>query len=280
MLIFYISNAFSFGVGAEFIQYWVSKQAGEGTSSESGLGRFALLPESTVHWTKENKQDMLQDPKTMSRLLNRFGPYWDTSRQHNRTNGLINKKVWLEKSPQNGVMTSFLEGLYNTPVNKDGSVDTSRNLKSARSVTKFLFITRDPIANVYATDKFIRDAMGGFVNFDTLMQNYIQLHEYMQMDSKKIDSEFMWVRLEDFVSSPEKTLTSIFSFLGVATEENDNISVASRIIGEFDRIHSDPNKKYIDHWCAEGRKEHEDLLKYKSKIRGLNLGYDLTKLCP
>lgn len=239
-----------------------------------------MLPESTVHWTKENKQDMLQDPKTMAKLLNRFAPYWDTSRQYNRTNGLTNKNVWVEKSPQNGVMTSFLEGLYNMPVNENGSVDTSRNLKSARSVTKFLFMTRDPIANVYATDKFIRDAMGGFVDFDTLMRNYIQVHEYMQMDSKQIDSEFMWVRLEDFVSSPEKTLTSIFSFLGVATVENDNVSAASRILGTFDRIHSDPNKKYIDQWCREGQEEHKELLKYNSKIKNLNLGYDLTKLCP
>lgn len=278
MCILFIINS-SFGVGTEFIQNWVSKNTGEDKASEAGLGRFALLPESEVHWTKTSKANMLQDPTTMSRLLNRFAPYWDTSRQYNRTNGLKSKKVWVEKSPQNGVMTTFLEGLYNMPVNPDGSIDTSRNLKASRSVTKFLFMTRDPIANVYATDKFIRDAMGGFVEFDILMQNYIQLHEYMKMDSKMLESEFMWVRLEDFASSPEKTLTSIFSFLSLATE-HDSVSIASEILDKFDKIHSDPNKKYIDQWCTEGREVHKDLLKYNSKIKSLNLGYDITTLCP
>merc|ERR1712154_372924 len=108
--------------------------------------------------TKESKRDLLEDSSTLSKLLNRFGPYWDRTKAYG-SDGLMRAKVWVEKSPQNGVLSSFLEGLYNMQVNEDGSVDTSA--KPGRIATKFLYVTRHPIANTYAVDKFVKESMGG-----------------------------------------------------------------------------------------------------------------------
>ena len=58
-----------------------------------GLGRYALGPERKVHWTEKQPKHEITEFNT-ARLLNRFGGYWD-----------ISKKVLLEKSPPNAVLS-------------------------------------------------------------------------------------------------------------------------------------------------------------------------------
>jgi hypothetical protein len=204
--------------------------------------------------------------------LNRFAPYWDKSKKFG-IDGLKKAKVWVEKSPQNGVLSTFLEGVYNMPVQEDGSVvEINVAGKPKRFATKFMFMTRHPIANVYATDKFVKESMGGYIDFEILLRNYIQLHKYMRMDEKVLDSPTMWARLEDFATDPKKVLREIFTFLDVSNDEN----VISDILNQVGSVHSDPNAKYFKKWCKEGIQEHGQILsKYADDLMNLNLGYDL-----
>jgi len=211
-----------------------------------------------------------QDPLTLSKLLNRFAPFWDKSKKF-ESDGLKKAKVWVEKSPQNGVLSTFLEGIYNMPVKEDGSVVLTAG-KPTRSATKFLYMTRHPIANVYAIDKFVKEAMGGYIDFEILLRNYIQLHKYMKTDEKNLDSPAMFAYLEDFTSNPPKVLKEVFGFLDVST----NDEIISGILESVGEVRSNPNRKYIKKWCEEGIKEHGYLLdKYRDDLEALDLGYDL-----
>mmetsp|Transcript_42340 Transcript_42340/g.90069 ORF Transcript_42340/g.90069 Transcript_42340/m.90069 type:complete len:409 (-) Transcript_42340:92-1318(-) len=257
-----------FGVGLEFRNY--GKKDGHGKRVD-GMGRYALNPD--VHWTKENKQKLLQDPSTMSRLLNRFAPHWDQNKKFG-SNGMMKAKVWVEKSPQNAVLSTFLEGVYNMPLEKDEKVVTNNGYlkESRRLATKFLYVTRHPIANIYATGKFVRDAMGGNIDFEILLKNYIELHKYMKIDEKALESPVMWVRLEDFASTPTSVLKEIFSFLDVSADEG----VIQYVLKSIANIHSEPNAKYATEWCREGIRKHGLLIdKYADELITLGLGYDL-----
>ena len=244
---------------------------GEDVEKSDGMGRYALNP--SVHWTKENKRLKLEDPTTLSRLLNRFAPHWDQNKKF-KTDGMMKAKVWVEKSPQNGVLSTFLEGVYNMPVKEDGSVDLTDTsaMESKRLATKFLYITRHPIANVYATDKFVKESMGGYIDFEILLRNYIQLHKYMKMDEKALESPVMWARLEDFTSNPSKVLKAIFFFLDVSIDD----AVVNDVIDGIKDIHSEPNRKYMTKWCEEGIVKYGHLIdKYAEELKALNLGYDM-----
>mmetsp|Transcript_10599 Transcript_10599/g.21177 ORF Transcript_10599/g.21177 Transcript_10599/m.21177 type:complete len:412 (-) Transcript_10599:79-1314(-) len=260
-----------FGVGYEFTNFDKSdaKQSSRSTR-EDGIGRYALVED--VHWTAENKKDLeLQDPTSLSRLLNRFGPHWDQNKKFGK-NGLMKAKVWVEKSPQNAVLATFLEGLYNMPVNEDGTVDLGNAKKPKRSATKFIYVTRHPIANIYGTDKFVRDAMGGNINFEILLKNYIALHKYMKMDEKVLESPVMWVQLEDFTTNPNKVLTQVFQFLNVSSDEAD----VQQVLGIMPDISAKPNDKYFKIWCEEGIAKNGHLIqKYAEELNALDLGYDL-----
>jgi hypothetical protein len=253
-----------FGVGLEFTNFGKTGGAGE---RKDGIGRYALLED--VHWTAENKKQMLEDPTTMSRILNRFGPHWDKTKKF-ANNGLKNAKVWVEKSPQNAVLSTFLEGVYNMPIKADGTVDSSE--KPQRSATKFIHVTRHPIANTYATEKFVRDAMGGNIDFEILLKNYIALHKYMKMDEKALESPVMWVHVEDFTSDPTKVLTQVFKFLNVSA----NGAVIQSVLNNMPDVKTGINDKYFKIWCKEGVLKHGYLIeKYAEELKQLELGYDL-----
>lgn len=259
-----------FGVGLEFKKNFgvPGRAKGGDTEKQDGMGRYALLPD--VHWTKENRKELLENPNTLSKLLNRFGPYWDKTKDYGE-DGLNRAKVWVEKSPQNGVLSTFLEGLYNMPVLADGTVDLNAAPRK-KTCTKFLYMTRHPIANTYAVDKFVKESMGGFIDFEILFRNYVQLHEYMFMDKDAMDSPAMWAKLEDFAWDPEGTLTKIFKFLDVASDPDTVKSVLDKV-GE---IKPNPNEKYLLEWCTKGRNEYGDLLdRYRLTFKKLKLGYDL-----
>jgi hypothetical protein len=272
----------AFGVGMEFSKSFsgagshVAKgEEAVDVKSGGGLGQYALLPEWYVHMTKENQSDLLHDPTTLSKLMNRFAPFWDSNSKFGGQDGLKKAKVWIEKSPQNIVLSSFLEGVYNMPIQEDGSVSTQ--VKSGKKpITKFLFMTRHPIANVLATDIFIQESMGGFRDFEIMFRNYIQMHKYAQMDVKELDSPFMWAKLEDFVENPSKTLKRIFAFLELPNDDG----TIKQILEEIGEIRSDPNAKYMAKWCAKDYENHRNLVeKYNDEIKSLDLGYDLHIDC-
>ncbi len=262
-----------FGVGLEFKKNFGSamKASGEDDETSDGIGRYALVP--SVHWTKENKSFKLEDSSNLSKLLNRFGPYWDKNSKF-KSDGMMKAKVWVEKSPQNGVLSTFLEGLYNMPVKEDGSVDLSNTgaMGSKRSVTKFIYATRHPIYNVYATDKFVRESMGGYIDFEILLRNYIQLHKYMKMDEEALESPVMWAHLEDFTSNPSKVLKEIYDFVDVSSDD----ATIANVLKSIRPVHSNPNEKYRAQWCQHGIQKHGHLIeKYADDLKALDLGYDM-----
>ncbi len=259
-----------FGVGYEFTNFDKSDSKKNSRSTrEDGIGRYALVED--VHWTAENKKETLQDPTSLSRLLNRFGPHWDQNMKFGE-NGLMKAKVWVEKSPQNAVLATFLEGLYNMPVNEDGTVDIDNAKKPKRSATKFIYVTRHPIANIYGTDKFVRDSMGGNIDFEILLKNYIALHKYMKMDEQVLESPVMWVHLEDFTSNPNKVLGQVFQFLQVSSDE----AVVQQVLDNMPDISASPNAKYFKIWCEEGIAKNGHLMqKYAEELNALDLGYNL-----
>ena len=257
-----------FGVGYEFSNFdkTGSKKISRG-ARDDGIGRYALA--ENVHWTAENRKKELQDPTSLSRLLNRFGPHWNKKFEEN---GLTKAKVWVEKSPQNAVLATFLEGLYNMPVKEDGTVDLDNTKKPKRSATKFIYVTRHPIANIYGTDTFVRDAMGGNIDFEILLKNYIALHKYMKMDEKALKSPVMWVHLEDFTSDPNKVLAQVFRFLNVSADE----VVVQQVLDNMPDITATPNAKYFKIWCEEGIAKNGPLMqRYAEELNALDLGYDL-----
>lgn len=257
-----------FGVGYEFSNFDKSDSKQGRSTREDGIGRYALVED--VHWTAENKKEKLQDPTSLSRLLNRFGPHWDQNKKFGE-NGLMKAKVWVEKSPQNAVLATFLEGLYNMPVNEDGTVDIDSAKKPKRSATKFIYVTRHPIANIYGTDKFVRDAMGGNIDFEILLKNYIALHKYMLMDEKVLESPVLWVHLEDFTRHPKEVLAGVFQFLNVSADE----AVVQQVLDNMPDI-SEPNAKYFKIWCEEGIAKNGHLMqKYAEELKALDLGYKL-----
>jgi hypothetical protein len=272
----------SFGVGLEFNKNMmgngIHKAKGDDSvqmGSGGGLGQYALLPENFVHLTKENHRGMLDKSTSFSKLMNRFTPYWDTNAKYDREDGLKKAKVWIEKSPQNIVLSSFLEGLYNMPVEEDGSVSTQSDPKK-KVITKFLFMTRHPVANVLATDIFIQEAMGGKKDFEVMLRNYIQMHKYALEDNKTVQSPLMWVKLEDFTKNPRDELKKILAFLELSNDDD----VIDLIMKEVGNVQKDPNAKYIAQWCGGKEEIHADLItKYNEEIKALGLGYDMSNLC-
>ena len=92
------------------------------------------------------------------------------------------------------------------------------------------------------------------------------------MDEKALDSPAMWSRLEDFTSNPKQQLKDIYSFLHVSSDE----SIIDQVLENLGDIKPNPNGKYFEKWCKEGRKEHGHLIeKYSVELKDLELGYNL-----
>ena len=255
----------TFGVGMEKVM-----KSNPGWQKEMrGLGKYALGDEEKVHLTEK---DGMVTPSNLARIMNRFGYYWDLS-----------KPVLVEKSPPTAVMSRFLQALYNV----DG--DGEREKKKRKSVTKFLFVTRHPVANAYAHQRIL----GGtnVVPLDTLYRNYVSLHRYMKTDLPRLDNDPRILRLEDFASDPASELTSLYRWLGV-DHSADTVRRVLRSDGLGGRIRPDPNARYHDMWCGggsgpprsgekkkAGRDEVQTAERYQKDVDELGLGYDIIGWC-
>ena len=253
-----------FGVGFEF-------RHGKDPNVMEGLGKYALANEKKVHWNATSDPGKSKvTPNNFRMLMNRFGPYWKN----------LNATILVEKSPQNAVMSLFLEALYNVPIVDEGDVG-ERNIEQSTdstSVTKHLFITRHPIANAYAHDNILK----GSVSFRYLFENYMKVHEYMFHDMPLLRNKPMLVRLEDFAADPLQTLKLIFEWLEVDSSYNLIQDILQNKLGK--EIHNNPNQKYVDKWCENyadvDENEKEDLLELQRRLdllQGLN--YDIVNWC-
>jgi Sulfotransferase family len=217
-----------------------------GQNMPQGVGRYALANETHVHLIETNRR---VTEKNFAKLLNRFGPYWDLS-----------KPVLMEKSPPTAVMSRFLQALYNVPV--DGAETTGPS-------TKFLFITRHPLANVYAQQAFLGTVT---VSVTTLMENYIQMHKYMLADMLKLRNEPKLIKLEEFAQSPKEALAGLHQWLGLRDASAESMNGGLK-------IQSDPNAKYkgsVD--CSETFQQIVKT-KYQPELDAMGLDYNILEWC-
>lgn len=275
-----------FGVGTEHLinnrkNIFGSKQEQE---IMMGLGKYALNDEMSVHLTENNHRDMLSSKENMAKLLNRFGSHWD-----------LQKSVWMEKSPPNAVISRFLDTLYNLPIDDGDNTTntiasssssslsysiTSKNKNNYKKCTKFLFMTRHPLANALAIDKMLGE---GVVNFDTILQNYFRIHDYIQQDSIKLRNKpYSLLKLEDLTHDPKNTLHEIFKWLDIDSSEN----VIDDILNKDITILKDPNEKYRKKWCDDIALDEKKriwakgvYMKYQPLSDYYKLGYDLEGWC-
>jgi hypothetical protein len=220
-----------------------------------GVGKYALADEASVHLTEEDERVTAEN---LAKLLNRYGGHWD-----------LTKPVLVDKSPPAAVMSRAFQGLYN--INVDGSDEPKV------SPTRFLFTTRHPIANAYGHHHLL----GGpdVVPFDTLLQNYVKIHEILMEDLPHLKNDPKLLKLEDFVVDPAKHLTEIFSWLGVDSSAEIVAAVIKKVGGD-DGIRQDVNEKYRTKWCSiDGFKRGKVEERYQPLIKDLGLDYDLVGWC-
>ena len=220
-----------------------------------GVGKYALADEASVHLTE---QDERVTAENLAKLLNRYGGHWNLS-----------KPVLVDKSPPAAVMSRAFQGLYN--INVDGSDEPKV------SPTKFLFTTRHPIANAYGHHHLLGGS--NVVPFDTLLQNYVKIYEYLIQDLPHLQNDPKLLKLEDFVVDPAKHLTEIFSWLGVDSSAEIVAAVIKKVGGD-DGIRQDINEKYRNKWCSiDGFKRGKVEERYQPIIKDLGLDYDLVGWC-
>lgn len=200
---------------------------------DMGLGRYALHPDA--HLTETDPRVSVSNKV---KLLNRLGPFWN-----------LTKPVWMEKSPPTAVMSTFLQALYNVQTTTSSSPTTTTN---ATYITKFLFITRHPIANAYAHLK-ADPANRLRLDVDTLMKNYLQLHAYLSHDLAKLRNRPLVLTLEDFGRRPAACLRRVLAWLGV----EDDSETAVRAILEAVPVRANVNDEYKTMWCQRLRRRRQ-----------------------
>mmetsp|Transcript_40754 Transcript_40754/g.68253 ORF Transcript_40754/g.68253 Transcript_40754/m.68253 type:complete len:410 (-) Transcript_40754:254-1483(-) len=227
-----------------------------------GLGVYALSPEALIHLTEDNHR---VTPENQAKILNSFGYHWN-----------LTKRILLEKTPPNAVMSRFLQALLN--VGNSGWDGKSPKATGGESVVRFVFISRDPLANAMAHDA-LADVVG--INFRLLLNNWLAVHEYLMADVDHLQYVKV-IRLEDFVKSPAAHLTTIWEWMGLEVPSGLADEVVAR-----NRIVADPNRKYLTKYCRAmkgkgkaGLDKHLKLLEeVNERIKKLDLGYDMISWC-
>ena len=145
------------------------------------------------------------------------------------------KKLFVDKTPANALVLPFLAKLYPD--------------------AKFIVLTRHPLAvfSSYANSFFNSDWQRAH-DFNPILERYVPaIAKFLAADG--IDR--LHVRYEELVSEPEKTLSEVFSFLGVpqhtAAVEYGKAEEAKAGMG--DPIHVDKHQRPIEEaypkWVAE-----------------------------
>lgn len=193
-----------------------------------GPGRFALDP--TSHLTEDSP---LVNAESALRLWQAWAPYWD-----------VEKKVLVEKSPPNVVMSRFLQALFPDAV--------------------FVFIVRHPIVVALSTDKWVHGPLSRSV------ENWLAAHRYMQADLAHLRRHVV-IRYEDLIADADAALEQVRATVGLSTAIDAGA------------IRPDRSQRYVERWERLGRRYHpgrwarEQLIKrYEDEVA--SFGYDLRTL--
>ncbi|MFQ5493549.1 MAG: sulfotransferase [Candidatus Dojkabacteria bacterium] len=168
-----------------------------------GSGRFAFdkrahLTESSELVTDENKL----------KLWKQWSKHWD-----------LGKKILLEKSPPNLMMTRFLQEMI------PGAV--------------FIILFRHPVITSLATQKWSKTSL------DELMQHWLKAFEVYGEDKKHL-RKLHEVYYEDLIREPEATISKLYLHLGLEIERLPEIKIRTMKNTKYEKMwreleKSDPN---------------------------------------
>jgi Sulfotransferase family len=137
-----------------------------------GAGEFALDPRS--HLTESSP---LATPENARRLLAGWSKHWD-----------LDRRLLLEKSPPNLVMTRFLQALFPD--------------------ARFVVVVRHPVVVALSTRKWA----GPLAGLRPLLEHWMRAHETFLADMAHLRRVHV-VRYEQLVADPEGTLAELAAFL-------------------------------------------------------------------
>lgn len=155
--------------------------------SYGGAGRFAFDPRS--HLTEESP---LVSEANAARMLASWSQHWD-----------LDRRLLLEKSPPNLVMSRFLQALHPR--------------------ARFVVVMRHPVVVALSTLKW----SGPLGRIDRLLEHWLLAHETFLHDREHLRSHHV-LRYEDLVAAPDETLEGLRDFLGLETPLPDASLDASR----------------------------------------------------
>lgn len=138
-----------------------------------GPGRFARNPSAHLTETSE-----LATEESATRLWNSWEPHWD-----------LNRRVLVEKSPSNVVMTRFLQKLF------PGSA--------------FLVVIRHPVVVTLSTAKWAPRTP-----LPRIMDNWFAAHDLLRKDMPHL-ARVKVITYEALTRRPEETLGEVADFLGL-----------------------------------------------------------------
>ena len=138
-----------------------------------GPGRFARNPLS--HLTEASE---LATPSAAARLWSSWEPYWD-----------LDKRVLVEKSPSNLLMTRFLQRLF--------------------PEAAFLLVVRHPVVVTLSTAKWARRTP-----LPRLMDNWFAAHDTFRADVAHL-SRVKVITYEALTRRPKETLAEVADYLGL-----------------------------------------------------------------
>ena len=139
-----------------------------------GAGRFAFDERS--HLTERSP---LATVENAQRMLDQWAGHWD-----------LDRRLLLEKSPPNLVMTRFLQQLY--------------------PEARFVVVVRHPVVVALSTQKWA----GPLAGLPPLLEHWVRAHETFLADAAKLRNVHV-VRYEQLVSDPTGTLAGVAEFLGL-----------------------------------------------------------------
>jgi hypothetical protein len=194
-----------------------------------GPGRFGFDPAS--HLTEDSA---LVSAANRAKLLAEWGAHWD-----------LGRPILLEKSPPNLVRSRFLQALL--------------------PESTFLVITRHPIANAYATQKWSRTPLW------SLVHHWLLCHERFEADRPRL-SQVISLKYEDLVASPDATLARVYAALEV-----EPVPAGLEIRPEI-------NRAYFERWERRQRsllsRPYLAALRRRFEGRVRRFGYSLDRLEP
>lgn len=159
-----------------------------------GAGRFAFDPRSHLVETSP-----LATPENAAQLWRQWAPHWD-----------LNRRLLVEKSPPNLVMTRFLQRLY--------------------PCSRFVIIVRHPVVVALSTRKWRQSQ-----SLTTTVNHWVRAHQTFRADAHHLDRLHV-LRYEDLVTRPDEEVARLSQFLQLSTPLDP---------GLFDPSHSD---RYIKQW--------------------------------